>query len=298
LANLDPFKSKTMQPTEIKTLNQILEQYEVVIFDVWGTIYDGKTLFPNTIQVLEHLRTKNKTIIFLSNSPQLAAVVEQRLLLLGISERLFDHVVTSGEEAKRQLKEKNHPEANIFTGPVYLTGPTRYPNTIPENQFPIEQSIKKSNWILNSGPNSIEETVEDYHTVLQTASDMKLPMLCTNPDKTVLHGSDTHICAGALASYYQHLGGKVSFIGKPYKGVFERCKEISGGIDSSKCLMVGDNLETDILGANNHNLDSLLLGSGVHQLSNAPDLSLDRKIIETLQEKFHSKATYVMQQLI
>lgn len=286
-----------MQPTEIETLDQIAERYEVVIFDVWGTIYDGTSLFPNVIKVLEYLRSRKKTIIFLSNSPQLATVVRKRLILLGIPERLFDYILTSGEEARRQLEEKTHPEAHVFTGPVYLTGPTRYPNTVPEDQFPIEQNIKKANWILNSGPNLAENVIEDYYNVLQAAKTMKLPMLCTNPDKTVLHGGDIHICAGTLASYYQHLGGKVSFIGKPYNAVYERCKQISSGVEDSKCLMVGDNLETDILGANNSNLDSLLLGSGVHQLSNNPDVSLNHEIIRTLQEKFHSNATYVMHQL-
>ena len=68
----------------------------------------------------------------------------------GIDRGLFDEVVTSGGEAKRQLSKGNNQKIQ-FDGPVYLTGPNRYPNVIPEENFLIETALDKSKWILNAG---------------------------------------------------------------------------------------------------------------------------------------------------
>ena len=55
---------------ELQSIEEISDLFEVFIFDIWGTIYDGQTLFPGVKNVLRSLRQKNKCIIFLSNSPQ------------------------------------------------------------------------------------------------------------------------------------------------------------------------------------------------------------------------------------
>ena len=286
-----------MSIIELKSIGEISENFEIFIFDIWGTIYDGESLFPNVKHVLENLRREGKCTIFLSNSPQIENVVYERLQALGIDKSLFEDVVTSGGEAKRQLSDGRRAALAAFSGPVYLTGPTRYPNTIPEKKILAETTLEKSSWILNAGPDKAEETLDDYRELLQEAKSLNIPMLCTNPDKTVLHGTRIHICAGYLAEYYASIGGDVSYIGKPYNSVFERCKSISGILDHSKYLMIGDNLETDILGANSFNFNSLLLGSGVHKITDKTGLSLDLEAISIEQERFTSFADYVMPRL-
>ena len=82
---------------ELQSIEEISDFFEVFIFDIWGTIYDGQKLFPGVKNVLRSLRQKNKCIIFLSNSPQIENVVYERLSALGIDKSLFDEVVTSGE---------------------------------------------------------------------------------------------------------------------------------------------------------------------------------------------------------
>ena len=68
---------------EISGLSTISESYEIFILDLWGTIYDGQALFPEIKTLLGQLKERDKTIIFLSNSPQLPKVVYQRLERLG-----------------------------------------------------------------------------------------------------------------------------------------------------------------------------------------------------------------------
>ena len=54
-----------MNTQEIGNLSAISDLYEIFIFDLWGTIYNGKELFPGIKLLLENLKARQKTIIFL-----------------------------------------------------------------------------------------------------------------------------------------------------------------------------------------------------------------------------------------
>ena len=75
-------------------------------------------------------------------------------------------------------------------------------------------------------------------------------LVCTNPDLTVHRGDKEEYCAGYIAKIFEKLGGKVIYYGKPYKAIYEMCIK-----PNEKVLAIGDNLRTDIKGANNLNKD-------------------------------------------
>jgi len=86
-------------------------------------------------------------------------------------------------------------------------------------------------------------------------------MVCTNPDLIVDKGNKRELCAGSVAMVFEKMGGKVTYFGKPYPEVYNQ------SIDNKnkKVLCIGDNLNTDIKGANLLNYDSLLISNGVHK---------------------------------
>ena len=85
-------------------------------------------------------------------------------------------------------------------------------------------------------------------------------LICTNPDLTVHRGNVEEYCAGKIAEIFEILGGEVIYFGKPHKEIYLSCLE-----KIQKTLIIGDNLKTDIKGANNMKLDSLFITSGVHR---------------------------------
>ena len=87
-------------------------------------------------------------------------------------------------------------------------------------------------------------------------------MICTNPDLIVDRGNVRELCAGSVAMVFEKMGGKVVYFGKPYAEVYNQ------SIDNIKkrTLAIGDNLNTDIKGANLLNYDSLLISNGIHKL--------------------------------
>ncbi len=87
-------------------------------------------------------------------------------------------------------------------------------------------------------------------------------MICTNPDLIVDRGDVRELCAGSVAMVFEKMGGSVVYFGKPYAEVYNQ------SIDNlkKKTLAIGDNLNTDIKGANLLNYDSLLISNGIHKL--------------------------------
>ena len=119
-------------------------------------------------------------------------------------------------------------------------------------------------------------------------------MLCANPDKMVFHGKEKHLCAGGIAEYYQTIGGYVISVGKPYPKVFERCMNFATPEKKNKAIMIGDNLETDILGANRFGIHSMLIASGVHELFNPIESVILQDKLNELEKTFKVNANFVM----
>ena len=86
-------------------------------------------------------------------------------------------------------------------------------------------------------------------------------MICTNPDLIVDRGNKRELCAGSVAMVFEKMGGEVIYFGKPYPEVYNKSINNKG----KKILSIGDNLNTDIKGANLLNYDSLLISNGVHK---------------------------------
>ena len=286
-----------MTTKEISGLRTISENYEIFILDLWGTIYDGRAQFPGIKALLEQLRKRDKKVIFLSNSPQLPEVVHQRLGRLGLSTSHYNHLVTSGGEANSQLISMEPKEFSVFKGTVFEIGPNRFPDTLPKGEFINAENLSQAEWILTAGPDSEDNQLSDYNELLTMAQKRNLPMLCANPDKIVFHGKEKHLCAGGIAEYYQSIGGHVIFVGKPYPKVFERCMDFATPETKNKTIMIGDNLETDILGANNFGIHSMLIASGVHELVTPHKGGILKGELNELQKNLKVDANYVMPSL-
>ena len=102
------------------------------------------------------------------------------------------------------------------------------------------------------------------------------------------------ICAGTLADYYEKIGGKVIYYGKPYKDIYHFCYQLLKNRD--RILVIGDSLGNDIAGAQQQGLDSVLVTSGIHRDVNNKT-SIDIKKLNVLMEKKLIFPNFVMKEL-
>ena len=114
-------------------------------------------------------------------------------------------------------------------------------------------------------------------------------MLCTNPDLIVHRGSRSEYCAGSIAAIFEKLGGKVAYFGKPYPEIYNFCIKKNETI-----LAIGDNIRTDIMGANKMKFDSLFITSGIHKKE---FLNLSVENYDKVLDKYKTKTNYYQERL-
>lgn len=264
--------------TPLSNLSSIISRYDALILDLWGVVHDGSHLYPGAHDALVQLRKAGKKIIMLSNAPRRASVVAQRLGELGVEDALYDGVMSSGEASYEWLASGGAGWGNRY----YYIGPPKDADILEGIDYLRVDDLKRSDFILNVGYGSEEQSEEDFIPVLKLAQAKRLPMLCANPDLEVVKQTGHRFpCAGLIAQQYESLGGEVVSFGKPFLHVYERCQEIFNslppqggeGIMKSRMLAVGDSIGTDILGAKNFGIDSLLATSGI--LKNKTDAEIE-----------------------
>jgi len=256
----------------------LADRYDGFILDLWGVVHDGTAPFPGVLDCMERLIGAGKRLVLLSNAPRRSEDVVRRIARIGVPERLYHAVMSSGEETWQYLYRRDEP--------FYAALGRRCLHIGSERDLEIREGLDlvfvdvpaEADFILNTGPAEWDDTIEDYAPVLQAARAGGLPMVCANPDLVVIHDGRPALCAGALAEQYQAMGGRVRWHGKPYPSVYDSCLGLLGIIDRRRILAIGDSLRTDIAGAEGAGIDSLLIAGGVHaaEFGTGGKLALDR----------------------
>ena len=267
-------------------LSALCDSYDGFIFDLWGVIHDGSKTFPGVIEVLTNLKQAGKKVVFLSNSPQRAIDNEVHLETLAVTPNLYDAIITSGEVSYQEYGNSLKKE----WGTNYISlGSSRYSTFLKNQGAESVFDEEDADFILNGGVLWFKEEMQRYISLFERCSVRGVPMLCTNPDKVVYVGNSLIICAGALAEKYEEMGGKVRYFGKPYKEVYEEALKY---IKSNKISAIGDNMETDIKGADDFGFDSLLLECGVHRKD------IEQKGLKTLISEYKYSPEYTLKEVL
>ena len=239
---------------DIEGLRSIVDRYDIFYIDLWGVVHNGVNLHKNAIEALEEITKANKEYVLLTNAPRPKKSVQLFLEKMGMHERIREKVYSSGEAALSYLKK------NFLDDKFYHIGPSRDFDLFLDFKKNKTAEIKESYYLLCTG--LFEEQEEDlnyYKELFKNHINKK--MICTNPDLIVDRGHKRELCAGSIAAVFEKIGGEVIYFGKPFPEVYNQ------SIDNKekKILSIGDNLNTDIKGANFLNYDSLLISNGVHK---------------------------------
>jgi len=248
----------------IENLRHLAPCYDGFILDLWGVVHDGVAPIPDAIDCMRSLLAASKRIVLLSNAPRRADDVVRRITALGVPAGLYKDVMSSGEEAWQALSRRDDPFYTALGRRCLHIGSERDMEIREGLDLEYVDDPEEAQFILNTGPAGWEDRIEDYEPLLRKALYRGLPMVCANPDLVVQRGTTLHLCAGALAKWYEDAGGHVRWHGKPFRSVYESCLGLLGVADRSRVLAVGDSLRTDIAGAAGAGIDSLLIAGGIH----------------------------------
>lgn len=252
---------------DITGLGQIAENYDALLVDIWGVVHNGKRPFVDGIEALERFKHERGPVVLISNSPRPSIAIPAQFDKIGVPHTFYDAIVTSGDATIDEL-------ARRAPGPAFKLGPAR-DDRLYENLDMNFSDLDDAKFITCTGLfDDDNETPDDYRELLSEAREKNLPLVCANPDVQVYRGNKLIYCGGALANLYEEMGGKVVYAGKPHPPIYRLCyswlAEIAGyEIDKSRLLAIGDNIHTDLLGAQNQGLDSLFIADGVHSANAA-----------------------------
>jgi len=251
-------------------LEAIAENYDALLVDAWGVLHDGQSCYPGVVECLQQLSRRHKPVIVLSNAARRHDAIERELLRVGITPELYHSVQSSGELTWQWLNSVSNLNETGNSG--YYLGPGRSQSLCDGLSVKWVDSLESADFVLNTGaPVGNPRDASTLKPLLEQMHYYQLPMLCANPDRVAIRAGEMGISAGAIAKLYQSLGARrIIYYGKPQPGLFELAMQVLSRIEKPKVLMVGDAFETDIAGAANFGIDSLLITAGIHEAELTP----------------------------
>jgi len=249
----------------IEGLHEIVSRFDGMLIDQFGVIHDGQKLYPGTLHVLDELHRLGIPVAVMTNSGKRSQANRQRLVRMGVPREHFADAVSSGEvafstlTAKRAFLIGKEGEDYGFDGIDFVSDP------------------RDAQIILILGSNAPKTSLDDYRHLL---TGLTLPAICCNPDKLMLTPQGLMPAPGAIAALYEEMGGSVTWIGKPYPGIYREAARLIGS--PSRILCIGDSAEHDVAGGRNAGFPTLLVLQGVSaghdpaKLSPQPDYVMDR----------------------
>lgn len=249
-----------MTATPITGLGDIAERYDAFFIDQFGVLHDGTTAYPHAAETLPRLTRAGKSVTLLSNSGKRSAPNESRLETLGFSSEGWTHFLSSGEVAWSILAAEGGPRRKCL-----LLARDKDRSAVAGLPIDVTENSTDCDLVLIAASEGDIRSLEDYAALLAPAAARGVPAYCTNPDKQMLTPDGLRFGAGRIAELYEELGGRVTWIGKPFPAIYAAARRLVGGVDPARILCIGDSIEHDIAGARSAGLDSCFIAGGIHR---------------------------------
>jgi len=261
-------------------LRSIVKNYDIFYIDLWGVVHNGIVLHKNAIEALEEITKARKQYVLLTNAPRPNTTVKSFLEKMGMNKEIREKVYSSGEAALNYIKK------NLLADKFYHLGPTRDFDLFLNFKKNKTTDIKESSYLLCTG--LFEDQGDDLNYYKELFKEhINKKMICTNPDLIVDRGNQRELCAGSVALVFENMGGEVVYFGKPFPEVYNQ----SINNKEKKVLSIGDNLNTDIKGANLLNYDSLIISNGIHKNE------IKKEGIDKVSKKYEVVVNFIQEEL-
>lgn len=251
-------------PRPIDGLSDIADDYATFFVDLWGVVHNGIAPFPGVVECLTALMAAGKKVCLLTNAPRRAVGNIARLESMGVPHSCFTTLVSSGEATHHALSERTDPFLRSLGRRCFHLGPVRDCDVHEGLDLELVSAPEAASFMLMTGIDRYDETLEDHLDVLRRARAVDLPILCANPDLIVVVGDREAICAGVLAQAYAEMGGTVGYIGKPHVSVYDFALAAMNHAEGERVVCIGDGFHTDITGAARAGFDSVFVSGGIH----------------------------------
>jgi HAD superfamily hydrolase (TIGR01450 family) len=260
-----------MTPIKDTTMQELIARYPVILFDSFGVLASSNAVLPGAVELIANLNSIAKTYFVLTNDA--SALPESRSenyakLALNIKP---EQIITSGGLLSRYFADEHLQGLRcVILGPE---DSVRYVQIAGGEVVPIGADFDAVVIGDQSGFPFLE-TMDQVMTDLFRKTDKgeNVRLILPNPDLIYPDGDGFGFASASIAMLLESAlklrypeRDDLHFIrlGKPHEAIFAEALRRSGTRDM---VMIGDQLETDIKGANDFGLDSVLVGTGIAAL--------------------------------
>ena len=234
----------------------VIDSYDAVLFDLDGVIYLGPVAVPGAPEGIAQLHDRGVKIGFVTNNAARPPVaVADHLIELGIPATAAD-VVTSAEAAAHLLIKRFGAGARILAvGGEGVTVALSEAGLVPVHSADEHPLAVIQGYGFDLRWQELNEAAIAIHRGAY--------WVATNIDPT--RPTERGLVPGngaAVAAVKMAVQSEPDVAGKPYRPLLDDTVERLG---AQHPLFVGDRLDTDIAGAVNAGLDSMLVLSGSHR---------------------------------
>lgn len=254
---------------EIRDFKSVLKDYKVVFFDAFGVLRTYKGMVPGIKETFNWLESENKDFYIITNdasrSPELLV---DTYAIAGLVQITPERIISSGMLAKEFLDLKVKTGLVAYLGTEKSAHYIQHPGleTLPLSEITEENIDAVTALVLldDEGFNWFEGLNKAVNLLRRRT----IPAILANADGAYpISGTEVGIAIGGLGWMIEKLvGKKLIRFGKPDSQIFmfalEKVIRQNPEITKRDILMVGDTLQTDILGANKFGLDTVLVLSG------------------------------------
>lgn len=256
-----------------------LDGVDLVLADLDGVVYKGPDAIPHAVESLNAVAETVRVGYITNNASRTDAAVAGHLSELGLRVQPSD-VVTSPQAAVRLLGQ--HVPAGSA---VLVVGGDGLVDEVQKGGFTVTRSAEDDPAAVIQGfaPEVGWEQLAEAAFALQGRTDAERPWIATNTDWTIPVKRGIAPGNGTLVSAVHTAVGRLPIVaGKPERAIFD---EAVARFGAQKPLFIGDRLDTDVLGANRAEIESVLVLTGIDRAK------------QLLAADADSRPTYILEDL-
>ncbi len=252
----------------IENFRSIIDKYKVVFFDAFGVIKNYSGLVPGIEKTFAYLESEKKEYYIVTNDASRSPVqLAESYHKMGLPAITQDRIVSSGMLTKEYLDLKVQDGIVAYLGTL---DSAHYIERSGLHTLPMSE-VNESNFDKVSALIFLDDEgfnwCDDLNKAVNLMRKKTIPAIVANTDRAYpLSATNVSIAIGGIAAMVESVVGK-QFIrfGKPDSQMFMFAYDLIREyrqISKSEIVMVGDTLNTDILGGNKFGLDTVLVLTG------------------------------------
>ncbi|KAA1300922.1 MAG: hypothetical protein EGP07_03545 [SAR202 cluster bacterium] len=257
-------------------IEAIFDHYDAVFFDAYGVLVDGIDALPNAEQLVNIMNASAMNYFIVTNDASksiesLSNKFQSQGMRIPVERIVNSGSLISGYYRDEDLVGRPTLVLGTKDSRTYVSGSCAKILSLDSNSEPDVILF------THSGPYDWESTLKHLLNLVSKRFKQKTPVRMVLPNTDFIYqdgkadfGMGAAAFVETLEEALMRLHGKhevlrAAKLGKPHPPIFTEAIRRAG---SNNAIMIGDQLETDILGANNVGLDSAVVTTGINKRSN------------------------------